>query len=154
LILPLLLLLFWRASIPRWQTGVVVLGVLLAFGLSVGWNSLALSGSHFDTGGEQSVGRQLELILASPLAFLTTFIQGNLTRLGGFYQDWVGVYGHWVGPGWFHPGRAAQTGFLARAALSHRGCFPGGGGCDRDALFRRELHPRRPGLPGPAGALL
>jgi hypothetical protein len=97
LILPLLLLFVWRASIPKWQAWVVILSCIAAVGLTVGWNSLALSGSHFDTGGEQSAGRQLDLILAAPLDFIATFILGNLTRLSGFYQDWVGVYGHWVG---------------------------------------------------------
>lgn len=97
LILPLLFLLFRRRSLSKWQMVVLVIGSLLAFGLMIGWNSLALAGSHFDTGGEQSASRQLDWILADPIQFGVTLFRGNLTRVGGFFQDWVGVYGHWVG---------------------------------------------------------
>ncbi len=96
-ILPLLLLLIHRRSATKSQVGLLILGALLAVVTALAWNRLSLAGSHFDAGGEQSLSRQAGLILANPLLFLQTFLQGSLLRFGETFQDWVGVYGHWAG---------------------------------------------------------
>jgi uncharacterized membrane protein len=105
LILPLLLF-FPARRFRRRRVALVLWGAaVLAILATIGWSAIAVSNSHFSAGGDQSVGRQLDLVLAQPSDFILTFLGGVLSALPAYAADWIGVYGHWIGtvPGLVYP---------------------------------------------------
>ncbi len=97
LILPLLFLLPMSKFQSKPLRAAVWGAAALAILFMVGWTILAVPGSHFSNGGGQSIGQQMQKILSQPFDFILTFIKGNILAAGRYFEDWVGVYGHWVG---------------------------------------------------------
>jgi len=97
ILLPLLLILLRRRSQTKLVPVILLAGVLLAIAVSIGWSAIAVPNSRFSEGGNMSLGRQLQLILASPVNFLSVYARGVFLSLGNYFHDWVGVYGFWVG---------------------------------------------------------
>jgi hypothetical protein len=96
-LLPLLLILPFRKFKPNTMLIVIGLGVLLSVIFTGVYTALSISGSHFSSGGDMSLGRQLQLILANPLDFMLTAVKGNFAATPDYFRNWVGVYGHWDG---------------------------------------------------------
>lgn len=97
ILLPLLLILFKHPFPSRKWMWILIAGVLLSILANVGWMLVSIPGSTFSESGQTSIPRQLDVILADPLPFLTTFAVGVLSSILTYIQDWMAAYGYWAG---------------------------------------------------------
>lgn len=116
-LLPLLLLLPRRRFSSKAGIFLLIAAAALAIAFTFGWTALTVPKSHFSDDGSQSLSRQLDVILAQPLAFIWNYFRSAFASLEAYFRDWVGVYGYWVGEVpepvyWFYP-LALVTALLA-----------------------------------------
>lgn len=101
-LLPLVLLLWPRRGTlrrfsARWMLVLLFAAVLVGVMINVGWTAFAVPNSHFAENGAQDVHHQLQVVLAHPVDFVTSFVVRTLSALPRYFRDWTGVYGYWVG---------------------------------------------------------
>jgi uncharacterized membrane protein len=76
---------------------ILIVGVVIAILVHVGWLFLSIPNSHFAAGGSQSVSGSLATILSNPGDFLATFWKDLASSILPYYKDWIAAYGYWVG---------------------------------------------------------
>lgn len=97
ILLPVLLI-FTRARFASRQWIILLgLGAALALLINVGWMSLAFPNSKFAAGGSDSLSRQFALVAATPIDFISTYVQGTFRSLVPYAKDWMAAYGYWAG---------------------------------------------------------
>jgi hypothetical protein len=95
-LLPLLLILL-RKNIGRPAWLLIAVSAALAVAVNLGWTALAVPGSHFASGGSQSLVRQTGLLLQNLGDFVLNYFRGAFASFLPYFRDWTGVYGYWVG---------------------------------------------------------
>jgi uncharacterized membrane protein len=97
ILLPLLLILFKHPFPSKKWMWILIGGALLSILVNVGWMLVSIPGSTFSESGQTSIPRQLDVILADPIPFLTTFTIGVISSIPTYIQDWMAAYGYWAG---------------------------------------------------------
>jgi uncharacterized membrane protein len=98
-VLPLLLILGYSRFSKRAWFFMVWGAALAAVGLAFGWSMLVIGRSDFGGAASSSdlIGH-IKLALANPADFISLYVRGIYLSYGKYYEEWVGVYGHWLGP--------------------------------------------------------
>ena len=96
-LLPLLLILY-RNLLPskKWM-GLLILGVLLAIVINLGWWSIAVQNSPFSEGGENRISNKLIGWLAEPSSLLIPLMKSVIVTFPDLVKGWIAIYGYGAG---------------------------------------------------------
>lgn len=96
ILLPALLLIFWRKYSSKFSPLIIILSTIFAIGISIYWSSIAVLYTTYLPSGATRAD-QIKLIMSNFSDFIRVYFLGSIQLLPRFFTDWVAEYGYWVG---------------------------------------------------------